>query len=429
MMICDKPIFIDLFSGCGGLALGLMKAGWKGLFAIEKSPDAFRSLKYNLIDNRGKHTIPGFEWPDWLDVKPYDIADFIEEYETELREFNGRIELIAGGPPCQGFSFAGRRIEDDPRNGLYKFYLKMIEILGPRLILLENVRGITCAFRSSKSNSEEKKQELNKSYAEIICEELDKLGYHVQEYMLNAVEYGVPQFRQRYFILGIRKDLIHMASTPDLKKTLDELRSDFLARHGLPVDRYVTVSEAISDLGKNGKTIIDCHDEDSPSGFNEIVYRGPESFYQNLMHSNTGSKHLNSNRLVNHKDSTVERFQKIINTCEKGGYMSKRDRDRLGVNKSVLALLSPDKPSMTVTTLPDDLLHYNEPRILTVRELARLQSFPDWFEFKGKYTTGGPKRTDECPRYTQVGNAVPPLLAEIIGEALLLILKKITNCA
>ncbi len=108
----------------------------------------------------------------------------------------------------------------------------------------------------------------------------------------------------------------------------------------------------------------------------------------------------------------------MINSCEKGDYLSKKDRDRFGIKKSSIAILSPDKPSMTITTLPDDLIHYDEPRIHTVREHARLQSFPDWFEFKDKFTTGGVRRKEECPRYTQVGNAIPPLMAEAIGQAL-----------
>jgi DNA (cytosine-5)-methyltransferase 1 len=95
--------------------------------------------------------------------------------------------------------------------------------------------------------------------------------------------------------------------------------------------------------------------------------------------------------------------------------LSKEDRERLGLSKHCTVPLDPSMPSHTLTTLPDDILHYSEPRILCVREYARLQSFPDWFAFKGKYTTGGDRRVRECPRYTQVGNAVPPFLSECLG--------------
>jgi DNA (cytosine-5)-methyltransferase 1 len=98
--------------------------------------------------------------------------------------------------------------------------------------------------------------------------------------------------------------------------------------------------------------------------------------------------------------------------------LSDNERAVLNSKKHTVVVLDPDRPSHTLTTLPDDILHYNEPRILTVREYARLQSFPDWFVFKGKYTTGGEKRRNECPRYTQVGNAVAPLVAQILGIAI-----------
>ena len=123
-------------------------------------------------------------------------------------------------------------------------------------------------------------------------------------------------------------------------------------------------------------------------------------------------------RIPRHSDLVRERFRAILDTCERGRSVSADDRDRLGLRKRATTPMSADLPSPTVTTLPDDIVHYDEPRILTVRENARLQSFPDWFSFRGPYTTGGKKRRLSCPRYTQVGNAVPPLLSEAIGEML-----------
>src|SRR5205823_5765211 len=110
-----------------------------------------------------------------------------------------------------------------------------------------------------------------------------------------------------------------------------------------------------------------------------------------------------------------ERFRQIISSCRHGVQLSAADRERFGLKKHCVVPLHAGKPSHTLTTLPDDFLHYSEPRILTVREYARLQSFPDWYDFRGKYTTGGDRRLRECPRYTQAGNAVPPFLAEILG--------------
>jgi DNA (cytosine-5)-methyltransferase 1 len=123
-------------------------------------------------------------------------------------------------------------------------------------------------------------------------------------------------------------------------------------------------------------------------------------------------------RLAKHTPETMVRFEKILDTCRRGVQLNRKDRFAFGLNKHCTVPLDPDKPSHTLTTLPDDILHYAEPRILTAREYARLQSFPDWFEFRGKYATGGYLRTIECPRYTQIGNAVSPLVAECIGNLL-----------
>ena len=128
----DNRIFtvIDLFAGCGGLSLGLYQAGWKGLFAIEKNAFAFETLKYNLIDNK-KH----FQWPEWLPQTAHDINEVLEKYPEQLKALRGKVDLVAGGPPCQGFSMAGKRVEDDVRNQLVFSYIKFIDLVQPKMIL------------------------------------------------------------------------------------------------------------------------------------------------------------------------------------------------------------------------------------------------------------------------------------------------------
>ena len=419
-------IFIDLFSGCGGLSLGLMNAGWYGLLAIEQSPDAFKTLLHNLVEER-EHNIkrPRFGWPDWLEKVPHEVAEFVRTQRRRLSNMRGDIQLVAGGPPCQGFSFAGKRTGKDPRNELFKHHLEVVDILQPELVLMENVQGIDTAFGIGKKQRKRQRGRPRKSYANRIREALEEHGYQVQQHVLKAADFGVPQFRARYFTLGIRKDLLGGLEGPSLQEKLATIRNDFLCEHGLPIQHPVTVSDAISDLTTSGKRLIECLDEESPPGFKEISYQEPVTPYQKLMHSGMNGRAPNSLRLVNHRPETVERFQNILRTCRKGVQLSDEDRVRLGIKKTAIAPLAPDQPSHTLTTLPDDLLHYAEPRIHTVREHARLQSFPDWFEFRGKYTTGGDRRTIECPRYTQVGNAVPPLLAEIIGKALMGILNEL----
>jgi len=418
--------FIDLFSGCGGLSLGLMNAGWYGLFAIEQSPDAFKTLLHNLVEE-GEHNIkrPGFDWPDWFEKEPHEVAEFVRTQNRRLSNMRGDIQLVAGGPPCQGFSFAGKRTGKDPRNELFKHHLEVVDILKPELVLMENVQGIDTAFGAGRKQRKKQRGRPRKSYANRIREALEEHGYEVQQHVLRAADFGVPQFRPRYFTLGIRQDLLGGLEGPSLQETLATIRNDFLRDHGLPIRRPVTVADAISDLSTTGKRLVECIDEESPPGFKEISYQGPVTNYQKLMHSGMNGRAPNSLRLVNHRPETVERFQNILRTCRKGVQLSDEDRVRLGIRKTAIAPLAPDQPSHTLTTLPDDLLHYAEPRIHTVREHARLQSFPDWFEFRGKYTTGGDRRTRECPRYTQVGNAVPPLLAEVIGKALLAILNEL----
>src|SRR3546814_4908419 len=118
------------------------------------------------------------------------------------------------------------------------------------------------------------------------------------------------------------------------------------------------------------------------------------------------------------REDVRERFARILAECRRGVRMDDNARRSYGLKKHRIYPMSPTDPAPTITTLPDDVLHYSEPRILTVRESARLQSFPDWFQFKGKFTTGGDRRTRECPRYTQVGNAVPPPLARAHGTAI-----------
>ncbi len=124
----------------------------------------------------------------------------------------------------------------------------------------------------------------------------------------------------------------------------------------------------------------------------------------------------NSIRLAKHKPPTIEQFLTLQRLGVRGYKAAAELNALLGTAKHRRHWLHPGRPAPTITTLPDDFVHYSEPRILTVRECARLQSFPDWFEFKGKYTTGGDRRRRECPRFTQVGNAVPPLLAQFVGS-------------
>lgn len=401
----DVPVrFIDLFAGCGGLSLGLMKAGWQGVFAIEKSEDAFLTLSHNLCSKRKM----SFNWPEWLPKKAMTTRDLLDQYPSELEALRGQIDLIAGGPPCQGFSLAGRRNPNDPRNQLKNEYVELVDLLRPKFLIFENVKGFALAFRDGdkKPHAEQVKEDL---------EGFDWGGYQVFSQVLEASQFAVPQPRARFILIAVRSDLISEGVELSPFEDMETFCAAFRDKRRLN-GHDITVKEAISDLEINIHELEACTDT---KGFHRIAYQQPLelSQFQKLMRKGLRKNQSpNSLRLPNHRENTVSRFQDVLNTCPKGRSLPKEMREKYRMKKQCFTPLDPDRLSRTITTLPDDLLHYSEPRILTVRENARIQSFPDWFEFQGKYTTGGSRRKSECPRYTQVGNAVPPLMAEALGQ-------------
>ncbi|MBB5319887.1 DNA cytosine methyltransferase [Marinobacter oulmenensis] len=407
------PVFIDLFAGCGGLSLGLLQAGWQGLFAIERSPDAFSTLHHNLVDS-GRFD---YQWPSWLSERAHDIEGFLKTHSERLTELEGKVDLIAGGPPCQGFSPAGRRDPNDPRNRMAERYMEVVSLVKPKFLLIENVRGFNSPFTKSGGAYS------GVPYSEIVKERLDALGYDAKYEILKSSDFGVPQLRPRFILIAVKKN---MGIKEDPFVLLKKQRSNFLKSKRLPVAKPVTVRQAICDLEISGKKLVAAMDGNI-KGFMQIDYDAravKSSPFTRLMRKGCGVGFApNCLRLPRHSSDVVFRFNSILRDCRKGYTLSKEDRDRYGIKKHAITPLHPDKPSATLTTLPDDILHYSEPRILTVREMARIQSFPDWFAFLGPYTTGGKRRKVTCPRYTQVGNAVPPLLSEALGLFLATLLK------
>ena len=403
-----KLNYIDLFAGCGGLSLGLHNAGWKGLFAIEKSPDAFETLQYNLIEKKSH-----FEWPKWLPQKNHDIKVVLKEYEQELINLRGKVDMVTGGPPCQGFSTAGKRDEKDKRNNLIKDYIKFIKLTQPWVIFFENVRGFTLGFNKNKTKG--------KQYSTYVTEQLRSLGYDVCGDMVDFSQYGIPQKRCRFILVGVRKDV----DTPlkiiaeDFFYKIIENRKAFLVSKNLKLT--TTLQEAISDLLRShGET-------DSPDthGFRAGIYAKALSCYQIFLRKSKKQGDVaDSHRFVNHKEHIEKRFAEILIHERRNRTITDNSKHKYKTKKRTIIPLCNKTPSPTITTLPDDYIHYAEPRILTVREYARIQSFPDDFEIKGKYTTGGKLRTKEVPRYTQIGNAIPPLFGEQSGLVLKELLHK-----
>ncbi len=407
-----SPTFVDVFAGCGGLSLGLKRAGWNGLFAIEKDAFAFETLSQNFDPN---HDRLSFMWPESIEKRPWDIHDLISNCADELDDLSGQVDLLAGGPPCQGFSAAGRRRLEDPRNKLFEAYLELVEILQPRMVLIENVRGFTSDFKIKESDQ-------TKNFSSTLQSELGS-SFDVTSKIIQSRDYGLPQTRPRFFLVGVRKEIGVAEKLSSFFYELEQQSEAFLRARNLPL--RPTSSDAISDLeiSRNGT---------APSieskGFNAIAYRSPLTSYQKAMRDGCENP-PGDTRLARHRPHIRKRFAEIIKHSKNENRLnvtiSVKTRKKYGLKKTAIRVLDPDDRSPTITSLPDDLLHYSEPRTLTVRETARLQSFPDWFAFKGSYTTGGHRRRVEVPRFTQVANAVPPLLAEQLGNQLLKYLRTI----
>ena len=392
---------IDLFAGAGGLSLGLYQAGWHSLFAIEKNPFAFETLKYNLID-RKKH----FNWPEWLPIINHDINEVLKNYFEQLMDLQGKVDLVAGGPPCQGFSMAGKRVKDDVRNQLVFSYIKFIKLVQPKMVLFENVKGFTYAFNK-------KKKEGVEPYSQIVINALEGLGYAVKPHVIDFSEYGVPQRRKRFILVGVKESL---SSTDKFEQLLKENRDAFLAERGLSTT--VTLQEAISDLLRSNGELP----TPDRKGFNSGKYgKRKLTAYEKLMRGDYPKTHEvpNSHSFAHHTSDKQSCYKRLLAEYpERGKRIDGKAREEWGIKQRGIIVLDPNTVSPTITGQPDDYLHYVEPRIMTVRECARIQSFPDWYEIQKKYTTGGQMRKIEVPRYSQVGNAIPPLFAEQAGNVL-----------
>ncbi|MGV8935103.1 MAG: DNA cytosine methyltransferase [Gallionellaceae bacterium] len=403
--------FVDIFAGCGGLSLGLMQAGWDGLFAIERDENAFSTLNHNLATENAKQK---FKWPAWLPKTAHSAIDVLEKYKKKLSALENKVDMIVGGPPCQGFSSAGRRDPNDPRNRLVESYLEFVSLIKPKIVLIENVKGITQDFEDAEAPD----GKIN--YSKWIIESLSK-DYVVSTRMIDTSDFGVPQRRHRFIVIGIRSD-VAIRSIENPFDVIERGRQAYLNMKGM-ASVPVSSKAAISDLeiSRNGRR-PSC----DTAGFEEIAYKAPITSYQRLMHGEFGA-FISDTRLARHKPDIVARFAQIISICHADGRLnvslSAELKASFGLRKCAIRVLDPESPSPTITSMPDDLIHYKEPRALTVRENARLQSFPDWFAFQGKYTTGGERRKKEVPRFTQVANAVPPLVAEAFGLALAKFLK------
>lgn len=458
--------YIDLFAGCGGLSLGLEQAGFNLRFAVEKSEMAAETFYHNFIRRIGPQdkncykthlSLPVQEQAaGGLIVSP--LSSVLEERRLleQLREED--IDLVAGGPPCQGFSLAGRRNPKDERNKLAWQFLDFIQVISPKAVLIENVAGMRQDFR--KHGSEAAFDQLRSALEQVGP------GYCVQPMLLNAMHFGAAQHRPRVMLVGLRADIALRVGASASEKLWRSCFADeevfgsnrpFMAP--VPtIDRagVCTVRDAIADLLGNANTKgrstyasqLATDQGWMPERVRRSLPKGRSlSNHRRRAHSEKVEQRFRvyqalagqgvSPDLLSYKfqeaarESGVSSFEKAISQLidfplvSIDGLMLANNASEaakvfqeLATKKHSQRALSWDKPSPTVLSIPDDFVHPCEPRAMTVRELARFQSFPDAFEFRGKETTGGLKRRTEVPQYTQVGNAVPPKLALAVGMQL-----------
>lgn len=410
--------YIDFFAGCGGLSLGLGQAGWNGVFAIEKDPMAFASFHKNLVENGASHR--HFKnWPSWLTQEPHAIEDVLENEAMieHLKALSGNITLVAGGPPCQGFSVAGARNGNDPRNLLVFKQIEAIKILKPIFAIVENVTGFERKFVSRPIDG----VDVTESVADRATREIESLGYNVGKVMINAADYGVPQVRKRVILFAVSKEF---AGTIDASRLLQDVLlkvgKEQRKRFHLSTDRYVNVEEAVSDLAGD-ETVVD---PEFPN-YKTCKYLPATSAYQELMRKNCLKLEVPTcHRFNNHSAKVVALYSKVHRE-KLVGRLSKEFLYENGCHSNKRFVLDTTLPCSTLTTAPEELIHYKHPRVVTLREMARLQSFPDDFSFCGRYTLNGPARGVDVPRNAQIGNAIPPLVGRALGIALQRIMKMV----
>ena len=504
------PYAIDLFCGAGGFSEGILQAGFDILFSSDRSPmvqETYVNRHQQLGLEEGVDT--HFELADIKELTSERIFEVINNLRYGNIFKPGDIDVIFGGPPCQGFSRLGKRDASDPRNMLFHEYLRIIRDVRPRYVVMENVTGILdmlmLDFPSVVRDESYLGQNLVK---EILEKELQELGYTLLDVkVLNAANFGVPQQRNRVVFLAYRNDVnpleypepeelpevtvrealsgLYNENEEDLSEFAhNRIQGETLTKSGenIPRDQITNMEESRHDLlvsqrfslyqtGENTRAVINRLKAEGinlrdtrPELFNESLFQvnldiNTEAIHDTLVELNLFDNNFNARRwlhftnrqlailsslmdnekeytnvlksLANRLNTSLdqanafwERVQPLLNREYDTDtfhhlLISGKITDKIGeailTKKSIRTKLNPDSVSPTIVTLPDDFIHPYYDRVLTVRAMARIQSFDDSFEFLGKRTTGGDKRSKETPQFTQVGNAVPPLLARAVA--------------
>jgi len=410
---------MDLFAGCGGLSLGLEQAGFTPIFVNELNDDARRTYIQNRVAQHEWLGQPGFSSSD---VKGMVLdKKFLPALEKRLAATfgiqHGELDLLVGGPPCQGFSGIGHRRsysvdkEQLPSNHLFQDMAAIIHRLRPKAFLFENVRGLLHSKWNASGEKGEIWQEILRTYQRIP-------GYSVAYSLVFAKDYGVPQNRPRVLMVGIRDDV-----GKGLIRDGDP--SDAITRGYLPAGGKAKAPDLIDLLG-------DLVDDEYENGGETSRYPAAArtAIQKHLRMPQAGGSPfrkgdpLTEHQYSKHNERILAKFKAMH---ANGGEVPKEFQTKKFAQRVLPAKWGKEGPTITATSLADDYVHFSQARVLTVREWARLQMFPDWYQFAGKRTTGGIRRAGnpregifdrEVPKYTQIGNAVPVGLARAVGDHL-----------
>lgn len=381
---------IDLFAGAGGLSYGFEQAGCEIVLAVEKDSWAVETYRLNHLN---KNILEG------------DINDLSNDF---FQTYKGNVDIVMGGPPCQGFSIAAsnRRKQDDIRNTLYKQYLRVVDVVEPKVVLIENVKEIL-----------NYKLPDGTKIVEDIKKFFDEHEYVYDYKILNCRKYGIPQDRRRFFFIAVKKAFMQE------ELNVEKMMEKFCVPE-------ISFLEAMSDL-----PVVRAKEypEDAVLEYN----KEPENKFQELMRQ--GSSQIYNHIPMQHTEKTVQKFTFLLekNGKELPNDLKPRVRGDLEtVSTSTYSqnhrIIDGKKVSPTITaSFYSSFIHPNQPRNLTVREAARMQTFPDLFIFKGKKTTLSKKLLEKkgiyeelhLDQFNQVGNAVPPLMGEHLAEICIQLLK------
>lgn len=357
-----KITTVDLFCGAGGFTEGFAKArGFDSVLAIDFDRQAIDTFRHNHEN---------------INAVCEDISNLAKSTLLTLTK-NRKIDVVLGGPPCQGFSLAGRRLPDDPKNQLFKEYVRVVEIFRPNIFIFENVVGLISMQGGL--------------VLEAICEEFSRIGYEISYKILNSADFGVPQARPRFILIGADagKSVNTPLPTHGVKDNLDLFNN---------LKPQITVKGALSNLPKI----------EQGQGYEEMENLPPLNEYQKMLSGTRKKNSLYNHRATRHSEKIVERYSHM----PQGGDIRSLPQE-LRTKKNNVFRLSESIPARTITcNFRTDIIHPWIPRGLTTREAARLQSFDDDYQFFGNLTRKAKYLTQD----DQVGNAVPPLLAKALAQ-------------